>query len=153
MGVRDKTNCALGPSNWLGACMRSVGLCLASLLLASGLDAPSVTLGQNAAPLKKPDKARIVRLERTIPDLMQKGIVPGLSIALISDAKTYWVHSFGARDVKSGKPVTEDSIFEAASLSKPVFAYGVLKLVDLAELNLDRPLTKYLPAPYIAGDD
>ena len=153
MGVRDKTNRALGPSNWLGACMRSVGLCLSSLLLASGLGAPSVTLGQNAAPLKKPDKARIVRLERTIPDLMQKGTVPGLSIALISDAKTYWVHSFGVRDVKSGKPVTEDSIFEAASLSKPVFAYGVLKLVDLAELDLDTPLTKYLPAPYIVGDD
>ena len=84
---------------------------------------------------------------------MAKGAVPGLSIALIRDRTTYWVHSFGVRDAKSGQPVTEETIFEAASLSKPVFAYGVLKLVDQGKLDLDTPLTKYLSPPYIEGDD
>jgi CubicO group peptidase (beta-lactamase class C family) len=132
--------------------MRRPGLCLACFLLATRLGAPSLTVGQSAAALKKPDKTTIAWLEKSIPDLMQKGTVPGLSIALIRDANTYWVHPFGVRDRKSGKPVTEETIFEAASLSKPVFAYGVLKLVDQGKLDLDTPLTKYLPAPYIEGD-
>jgi CubicO group peptidase (beta-lactamase class C family) len=132
--------------------MRRPGLCLACFLLAARLGAPSLAIGQSAATLKKPDKTTIACLEKSIPDLMLKGTVPGLSIALIRDANTYWVHPFGVRDTKSGKPVTEETIFEAASLSKPVFAYGVLKLVDQGKLDLDAPLTKYLPAPYIEGD-
>lgn len=133
--------------------MRRLALCLACLLLASHLGAPSLAFGQTTAAPKKPDKTTIIRLEKSIPELMQKGNVPGLSIALIRDAKTYWVHPFGVRDTKSGQPVTEETIFEAASLSKPVFAYGVLKLVDGGKLDLDVPLTNYLPARYIEGDD
>jgi len=133
--------------------MRRAGLCLASLLLGGGLGVPRVAAGQSAAALKKPDKATISRLEKSVPDLMQKGAVTGLSIALIRDASTYWVHSFGVRDAKSGQPVTEETVFEAASLSKPVFAYGVLKLADQGKLELDAPLTRYLSPPYIKGDD
>jgi CubicO group peptidase (beta-lactamase class C family) len=133
--------------------MRRLGLCLLCLLLVRGLGAPRGVAQQTAPAFKRPDKGTIVRLERSLPDLMAKGSVPGLSIALIRDATTYWVHSFGVRDAKSGQPVTEDTIFEAASLSKPVFAYGVLKLVDEGELDLDTPLTSYLSPPYIAGDD
>jgi CubicO group peptidase (beta-lactamase class C family) len=73
-------------------------------------------------------------------------------LRLIRDGKTYWLHAFGVRDAGSGQPVMDSTIFEAASLSKPVFAYGVLKLVDQGKLDLDQPLSKYLPKPYIEGD-
>src|SRR5271170_5772051 len=97
--------------------------------------------------------ATILQLEKDVPELMKKDGVPGLAMAVIRDGKTTWVHGFGLKEVKTGQPVTGETVFEAASLSKPVFAYGVLKLVEQGKLGLDDPLTNYLPKPYIAGDD
>jgi CubicO group peptidase (beta-lactamase class C family) len=105
---------------------------------------------------KEPTKsatATIPQLERDIPELMKKAGVPGLSIAVIRGGKTAWLHGFGLKEVKTGQPVTGDTVFEAASLSKPVFAYAVLKLVEAGKLGLDVPLTTYLPKPFIAGDE
>ena len=97
--------------------------------------------------------ATVVQLEKDVPDLMKKDGVPGLSIAVIRGGKTTWVHGFGTKEAKTDEPVTGETVFEAASLSKPVFAYGVLKLVELGKLGLDTPLTTYLPKPFIAGDE
>ena len=97
--------------------------------------------------------ATIQQLEKDIPELMKKDGVPGLSIALIRRGKTTWVHGFGIKESKSNQPVMEDTVFEAASLSKPVFTYGVLKLVEQGRLGLDVPLTTYLPKPFVAGDE
>jgi len=103
--------------------------------------------------MKPIDQGAIRRLEKDIPELMQKGNVPGMSIALIKDGKTYWTQGFGVKNAKTQQAVTNDTVFEAASLSKPVFAYAVLKLVDQRKLDLDTPLSKYLPGPYDVKDD
>jgi CubicO group peptidase (beta-lactamase class C family) len=105
-----------------------------------------------ASGLRKPDQATIEAIQKKVPELLKVADVPGLSMALIRDGKTYWLHSFGLRDAKTGQPVVDQTIFEAASLSKPVLAYGVLKLVEAGKLDLDRPLSGYLPKPYIEGD-
>jgi CubicO group peptidase (beta-lactamase class C family) len=97
--------------------------------------------------------ATILRLERDVPELMKKDNVPGVAVAVIRDGKTTWLHSFGVKEAENGDRVTDETVFEAASLSKPVFAYGVLKLVDQGKLGLDVPLTTYLPKPYIEGDE
>jgi CubicO group peptidase (beta-lactamase class C family) len=97
--------------------------------------------------------ATIQQLEKDVPELMKKGGVPGLAIAVIRDGKTMWLHGFGMKEVKTGQPVTGETVFEAASLSKPVFAYGVLKLLEQGKLGLDVPLTAYLPKPFVAGDE
>jgi CubicO group peptidase (beta-lactamase class C family) len=97
--------------------------------------------------------AAIFKLQQDIPAQMKKGNVPGLAIALIRKGKTSWIRGFGVKETKTEIPVTEDTIFEAASLSKPVFAYGMLKLVEQEKLGLDTPLSTYLPQPYIQGDD
>jgi CubicO group peptidase (beta-lactamase class C family) len=83
---------------------------------------------------------------------MREGDVPGLSLALIRDARVVWHRSFGVRNADTKEPVGDGTVFEAASLSKPVFAYAVLKLVDGGKLALDRPLSAYDPEAY-AGDD
>lgn len=96
--------------------------------------------------------ATISHLEAAIPKLMDEGDVPGLSIALISNGTVSWSRAFGVKNTTTGEPVTETTVFEAASLSKPVFAYAVLKLADQGRIELDTPLSKYLPN-YIGGDD
>jgi CubicO group peptidase (beta-lactamase class C family) len=88
------------------------------------------------APLNAAIEAQ---LEKDIPALMEKAGVPGLSIAVIRSGKTVWTGSFGIRNEATKKPVTADTIFNVGSLSKPVFAYGVLKLVDAGKLKLDEP--------------
>lgn len=106
---------------------------------------------EKEVPLKiEVDKAQFTaELEKKIPQLMEKGLIPGLSIAVIRDGKLFWTRGFGIKDTKTKKPVTEKTVFEAASLSKPVFAYAVLKLVEKGVLDLDKPLMQYVPESYI----
>ena len=84
-----------------------------------------------------------------IQDTMEKATIPGISIAHISPDGTLSTRTFGAADTRSKAPVVPDTVFEAASLSKPVFAYLVLKAVERGlfsrdgespESGLDRPL-------------
>ncbi len=77
--------------------------------------------------------------------------VPGASLATLS-ATSIDSASFGLRDVAARLPVTQATLFEAASLSKPVFAYAVLGLVHAGHLDLERPLDSYLPSPYPIDD-
>jgi len=79
--------------------MRVVSFRIAAMLLASAVTALSQT--PKAEPLKKVDQSTIQRLERDIPELLRKGNVPGLSIALIRDGKTYWAHGFGVKNAKT----------------------------------------------------
>jgi CubicO group peptidase (beta-lactamase class C family) len=92
------------------------------------------------------------QLEKDIPALMEKAGVPGLSIAVIRSGKTVWTDSFGVRSEATKKPVKADTMFNVGSLSKPVFAYGVLKLVDAGKLKLDEPLAPYLSKEFTVDD-
>jgi CubicO group peptidase (beta-lactamase class C family) len=91
------------------------------------------------------------QLQTLIPRLMDQGRVPGVAAALIQNGKIVWNHSFGHRNPHDF--VNDDTVFEAASLSKPVFTYAVLKLVDQRKIDLDTPLATYLPGTYVTGDD
>jgi len=96
--------------------------------------------------------ASISKLQQDIPALLSQGNVPGMSIAVIRGGKVFWHNNFGVKNSKSAELVDDHTVFEAASLSKPVFAYAVFKLVEQGKIGLDVPLTKYLPKPYIEGD-
>ena len=114
---------------------------------------PLLLLAPAPAPAQSRPKAADTRaLTAEIPALMQKAGVPGLAIALVSDGKISWQHNFGTADAATGRPVDDTTLFEAASLGKPVFAYAVLVLVDRGRLDLDAPLTRYLPKRYLHGD-
>ena len=86
-------------------------------------------------------------LARRLPALLDSGGIPGLAVAVLRDGRVAWARGFGVRREGSPGAVDENTVFEAASLSKPVFAYAVLRLVDQGRLELDRPLADYLPLP------
>jgi CubicO group peptidase (beta-lactamase class C family) len=81
---------------------------------------------------------------KLIPDLMRRYKVPGLSLAYIRDRQITWAEAFGLRDKETNSVLTPETVFEAASLSKPAYSYVVLKLVELGKFNLERPLLEYL---------
>jgi CubicO group peptidase (beta-lactamase class C family) len=83
---------------------------------------------------------------------MRRAAVPGVAIAVVRDAGVVWRREFGVRDVASGAPVDEQTVFAAASVSKTVFAYAVMQLVDRGVLALDTPLTSYTPDRILDGD-
>jgi len=109
---------------------------------------PSVA-GPRAQP---PWEDLIADLERQIPRLMKEALVPGLSIAIIKDARLFWRRGFGVKDQRSKQPVDNETVFEAASTSKPVFAYAVMKLCERGVLDLDTPLTRYTTERFLEGD-
>ena len=126
--------------------------CLACWAQQQGQPGPITTheLAKNQAIAE----VAIARLTRDIPMLLKESDVPGLSIALVRNGKLVWSKAFGIANTDTKKPVTNETVFEAASLSKPVFAYAVLKLVDEGKLNLDTPLNKYLGNNYdVVNDD
>ena len=84
------------------------------------------------------------RLYEQIPAVLKKARVPGLSIALIANGQLVLEHGFGVKSVRTGAPVTTETVFEAASLTKPLFAYLALLAVDSRLLDLDVPLVTYL---------
>jgi len=86
-------------------------------------------------------------LALAFPYLMTAGEVPGLSIVVIRGGKIAWHRAYGVANAETDAPLTDRTIFESASLTKPVFAYAVLKLVDAGVLALDVPLQQYLPEP------
>jgi CubicO group peptidase (beta-lactamase class C family) len=97
--------------------------------------------------------ALIADLEKQLPALLsQATTVPAVSMALVADAKLRWRGAFGVKDFASKAPVDHDTIYEAGSVSKTVFAYAVLKLCERGLLSLDTPLTKYTSDRYLEGD-
>lgn len=70
----------------------------------------------------------------------------GLAVAVIDHGKVVSVQAFGARN-EAGDPLTTDTVMYGASLTKTLFAYFVMQLVDEAKVRLDRPIAGYLPRP------
>lgn len=106
----------------------------------------------NERKIDVPAKELIADLSRLLPELMRKYRVPGLSIALIRNAQILWSQGFGIKNTETKQPVDTDTVFEAASLSKPAFAYAALKLCEKGMLDLDTPLREYLPTPFIPDE-
>ena len=73
----------------------------------------------------------------TIADRMTHYKVPGVSVAFFDHGQIIWTKTYGFADVASKKPVTPDTLFQAASISKPVAALAALRLVQDGKLTLD----------------
>jgi CubicO group peptidase (beta-lactamase class C family) len=86
-------------------------------------------------------------IDATVERLRTRAKVPGLALALIADGKPVYVKAYGLRSVEKQQPLQTDTVMYAASLTKLVFAYTVMQLVDEGKIQLDRPITSYLKKP------
>ena len=103
-------------------------------------------------------EARIKRVEEgLLPAVLVKGEsgwkiaermkhykVPGVSIAVIDDHKVVWSRSYGVKDMSSREPVTPQTLFQAASISKTLNATVILKKVQEGKLSLEADVNTYL---------
>ncbi len=83
-------------------------------------------------------------LDRATLTLLTKYKIPGLSISIAKDGKLIFARGFGIADTSAGEPVQPDSLFRIASVSKPLTAVGVLKLIEDGKLTLDTKVISYL---------
>ena len=78
-------------------------------------------------------------------------MTPGLAVALVRHGRIAWAAGYGVADQATGEPVTPATRFQAASVSKPVTAWGVLRLVEQGRIDLDEPvvgrLRRWCPPP------
>ena len=95
----------------------------------------------------------IEKLEKLTPQFMKELKVPGVSISVIKNHEPAWSKSFGVTDAVQPAQVNNKTIFEACSMSKPVFTYLVLKLVEKGKLDLDKPLCGYLDEQFVSDHD
>ncbi len=86
----------------------------------------------------------ISKLDKFLETTMDSLKIPGLSIALINDSKIVYHRALGVTNIETNQRIDNNSIFEAASLSKPVFAFFTLKMAEKGIIDLDRPLHFYL---------
>ena len=91
-----------------------------------------------------------------IKAVMDEGNIPGLAIGVIKNNKVVLQQGFGFANVKSGQPITQDTPFNIASISKPIMGISLLQLVDQGKLDLDEDLNTYLPFtldnPHVQGE-
>ena len=92
-------------------------------------------------------------IDKFILQQMDSLKIPAVSIAIINDAEIVYHRAFGVKNYNTNEPINFNSLFDAASITKTLFAYWVLQAVDANQLELDKPLYQYLPYPDIEHDE
>jgi CubicO group peptidase (beta-lactamase class C family) len=120
------------------------------LLLLSGVIGNAVPAAQDGADalIARIEGAQVPNRQGWDPyslrELMDRFGVPGASIAVIRDYQIHWTKAYGTADQTTKAPVTSDTMFQAASISKPVTALAVMRLVEAGKLSLDEDVNRYL---------
>jgi CubicO group peptidase (beta-lactamase class C family) len=123
--------------------------------LSAALALATAAAGSHAAPGKGHRPRSWIpsgELQDSLEPLMQLAGVPGMSIAVLDRGQLAWQRSLGVADATSGEKLRDHTLMEAASTSKPVFAYAVLQLVSRGLLDPERPLASYHRPPYLPAD-
>jgi len=103
------------------------------------------TTGQSATAVRKDYRDVVETLRPFIQQQMTEKELPALSIAIIDDQQIVWAQGFGMADPKSKTPASADTVYRIGSVSKLFTDIAIMQLVERGELNLEAPVTDYLP--------
>lgn len=84
-------------------------------------------------------------IEQAFLTAVERQKIPGAAIGVIVDGKLAYLKTYGVRDVATNAPVTSDTRFRIASMTKSFTAAAILQLRDAGKLSLDDPVAKYIP--------
>lgn len=98
-----------------------------------------------AVPNGRVSDAQAAALGRMASEARERMGSPGLAVAIARGPQVVWAAGFGLADVENQVPVTGDSVFRIASISKPMAAVAVMQLVERGRVSLDDPIQKYVP--------
>lgn len=107
-------------------------------------------IGRIEAP-QTPDRGGLDAL--TLVEVMQRYRVPGVSVAVIRDFEIHWTKGYGVADVETRRPVGGSTLFQAASISKPVMAMAVLRAVQDGRFSLDADVNTILTSWKVPASD
>ncbi|MGH7539243.1 MAG: serine hydrolase domain-containing protein, partial [Gemmatimonadales bacterium] len=111
----------------------------------------ALVFGPSAAPAQatippRPDYAPVAQLlERFIAHEMADKDLPAVSIALVDDQQIVWARGFGLARPRDSVPATAETVYRVGSVSKLFTDIAAMQLVERGALDLDAPLTRYLP--------
>jgi len=125
--------------------LRRAGILLTALALCGCLQARARQSGE----ITRPDGSQIdsAQVDQTVQQLLQDAHVTGAGIAIFHAGKIEYLKAYGSRDTEKRLPLTPDSVMTSASLSKAAFSCLVMLLVQQHVLDLDTPISRYLPKP------
>ena len=128
---------------------------LACLMFAAALAAAPVAAPAAGAVFRRPDGRALSprQIDAEVEALMSRARAPGLALALVEDGRVVYQRAYGVRDASRPEPLRTDTIMYGASLTKAAFAWMCMTLVDEGRLDLDRPITEYLPRPLPEYED
>lgn len=130
--------------------MRHHRILFAAIVLAFFLLAVSA-FGQTE-PAARTDVTRLqTELEPKITEVTRSGRLPGFAIGVVKNGKLIYAKGFGVAKLGTSTPVNSRSLFHMASVTKTFVATAVMQLVEQGKIELDAPITKYLP--YFKMDD
>lgn len=88
---------------------------------------------------------RYKKLDCVIQEITSRWEVPGLGVGIVEGSEIAYARGFGVQSLETGAPLTPDSLFCLASITKCFVASAVMQLVEQGRLRLDAPLVQYLP--------
>lgn len=94
-----------------------------------------------------------VKMDAFVEGFREFYAIPGLSVAIVQDNEIVYRRALGTRNNATGAPVEPTTLFEAASITKPLLGYVVMRLVERGEIDLDEPLHARLPFDNLADDE
>jgi len=119
---------------------------LAGVIAAVLLSAPLSSAAHAQTPAVPPAIPTAAAIDGEVQRLMTATGARGLALAVIDDGRPTFVQAWGDRNA-AGDPLRADTVMYGASLTKAVFAWTVMQLVDEGRIDLDRPIAEYLPKP------
>jgi CubicO group peptidase (beta-lactamase class C family) len=134
------------PTRFLSTLMTAAAATVAALMLtlsgsSAAPDSPADYIARIEGP-QSPNRQGFDPL--TIEQMMTRFRIPGVSVAVFKDFEIHWAKGYGLADVENKTPVDARTLFQAASISKPVTAMAVMRAVQDGKLSLDADINTYL---------